>query len=115
MDLRVGLSRHAIRDDIIPGLFLRVFPSGARSFALDRMMRGRRRSDTLGGADTMTVPEARREARRLIADTATGDGGATRGCLRQWVPRPRGRHWKPRTREHGAGSSTGTSCPLSPT
>ncbi len=66
-----------IRDDIIPGLFLRAFPSGERSFALDRMTRGRRHFATLGSADTVTVPEARREARRLIAsfaDTATGDG-----------------------------------------
>ena len=28
--------RYDIRDDVIPGLFLRVFPTGARSFALDR-------------------------------------------------------------------------------
>ena len=67
-----------IRDDVIPGLFLRVFPSGARSFALDRMTRGRRRFATLSSTDTLTVPEARAEARRLIAafaDTATKDGG----------------------------------------
>ena len=29
--------RYDIRDDVIPGLFLRVFPTGARSFALDRI------------------------------------------------------------------------------
>ena len=59
--------RYDIRDDVIPGLFLRVFPSG-----------GRRRFATLGSADTLTIPEARAEARRLIAsfaDTAKTDGG----------------------------------------
>ncbi len=70
--------RYDIRDDVIPGLFLRVFPSGVRSFALDRMTRGRRRFATLGNADAMTIPEARREARRLIAsymEPATTDNG----------------------------------------
>ena len=70
--------RYDIRDDVIPGLFLRVFPTGARSFALDRMTRGRRRFATLGSADALTIPEARAEARRLIAsfaDTAKKDGG----------------------------------------
>ncbi len=40
-------------------------------------MRGRRRYATIGDAETMTVPEARREARRLIAtftETAKNDG-----------------------------------------
>ena len=102
--------RYDIRDDVIPGLFLRVFPSGSRSFALDRMTRGRRRFATLGSADTMTVPEARAEARRLIAsfaETAKKDGG----------PRTPGHpmdafaaefhdrqawHWKPTTHESNA-------------
>ena len=54
-----------IRDDVIPGLSLRVFPSGVRTFALSRMARGRRRYATIGSADTVT--EAQREARKLIA------------------------------------------------
>ena len=57
---RARKKRYDIRDDTIPGLFLRVFPSGARSFALDRMTCGRRRFATLGSTDTMTVSEARR-------------------------------------------------------
>ena len=59
--------RYDLRDDVIPGLSLRVFPTGARSFALDRMVRGRRRFATLSSADALTIPQARAEARRLIA------------------------------------------------
>ena len=55
----------AVRDDIVQGLILRVFPSGARTFAFDSMVRGLRRYATLGRADSMTIPEARREARIL--------------------------------------------------
>ena len=99
--------RYDIRDDVIPGLSLRVFPSGARSFALDRMTRGRRRFAILGSADTMTVPEARAEARKLIAaflDTAKNDNGPrTPGhpmddFAAEFLDR-QARHWKPRTRE----------------
>ena len=99
--------RYDIRDDVIPGLFLRVFPSGARSFALDRAARGRRRFATLGDANAMTIPEARAEARRLIAaftDTVRNGGGPrTPGqpmdaFAAEFLDR-QARHWKPATRE----------------
>ena len=104
-------SRYDIRDDVVTGLLLRVSPSGARSFALDRMVRGRRRHATIGDADAMTVPEARAEARRLIAaltETARNDGGPrTPGhpmdaFAAEFLQR-QARHWKPRTRETNAG------------
>ena len=59
--------KYDIWDDAISGLALRVGTSGHRSFFLRRTVHGRIRSATIGNADTMTVPEARREARRLIA------------------------------------------------
>ena len=99
--------RYDIRDDVIPGLFLRVFPSGARSFALDRAARGRRRFATLGDADAMTIPEARAEARRLIAaftETVRNDSGPrTPGhpmdaFAAEFLDRQAYR-WKPRTQE----------------
>ena len=102
--------RYDIRDDVIPGLTLRVFPSGARSFALARMTRGRRRYATIGDADAMTVPEARTEARRLIAaftETVKNDGGPkTPGhpmdaFAAEFLDR-QARHWKPRTLECNA-------------
>ena len=102
--------RYDIRDDVIPGLFLRVFPTGAHSFALDRMTRGRRRFATLGSADALTIPEARAEARRLIAsfaDTAKKDRGPrTPGhpmdaFAAEFLDR-QARHWKPATLESNA-------------
>ena len=102
--------RYDIRDDVIPGLFLRVFPTGARSFALDRMTRGHRRFATLGSADALTIPEARAEARRLIAsfaDTAKKDGGPRtpgrpmEAFAAEFLDR-QARHWKPRTLESNA-------------
>jgi len=97
--------RYDIRDDVIPGLSLRVFPSDARRFALARMARGRRRYATIGDADAMTIPEARAEARRLIAaftETVKNDGGPrTPGhpmdaFAAEFLDR-QARHWKPRT------------------
>jgi len=103
--------RYDIRDDAIPGLTLRVFPSGARSFRLETTLRGRRRFATIGDAASMTVPEARREARRLIAaftETVKNDGGPrTPGhpmdtFAAEFLDR-QARHWKPQTRETNAG------------
>ena len=59
--------KYDVWDDVISGLGLRVGTSGHRSFFLRRTVRGRIRSATIGSADTMTVPQARAEARRLIA------------------------------------------------
>jgi len=103
-------TRYDIRDDVIPGLSLRVFPSGARRFALARMARGRRRYATIGDADAMTIPEACAEARRLIAaftDTVKNDGGPrTPGhpmdaFAAEFLDR-HARHWKPKTQECNA-------------
>ncbi len=97
--------RFEVRDDAVPGLVLRVFPSGARSFTLETTARGRRRYATLGDADAMTVPEARREARRLIAafTHSVKNDGAPRtpghpmdAFAAEFLDR-QARHWKPAT------------------
>ena len=54
-------NKYDVWDDVISGLALRVGTSGHRSFFLRRTVRGRIRSATIGNADTMTVPEARRD------------------------------------------------------
>ncbi|MCY4003052.1 MAG: Arm DNA-binding domain-containing protein [Rhodospirillales bacterium] len=113
--------RHDIRDDVVPGLALRVYPSGARTFTLASMVRGRRRYATIGDAQAMTVPEARREARRLIV-------GYTEPAVRHDGPRSPGYpmtafagefldrqapRWKPKTLKPTPPSCVGTSCPPS--
>ena len=60
-------TKYEVRDDVVSGLALAVQPTGVRTFFLARMVRGRRRYATVGSADAMTIPEAQREARRLIA------------------------------------------------
>ena len=38
-------------DDVVSGLILRVYPSGARTFTLESMMRGRGRYATIGSTE----------------------------------------------------------------
>ena len=99
--------RQDIRDDVVAGLLIRVFPSGARTFTLERSVRGRRHYANLGDANTMTIPQARREARRLIAGftepTKQGNGPRTPGhpmtaFAEEFLERQAHR-WKPRTRD----------------
>ena len=103
--------RHDIYDDVISGLALRVYPSGSRTFYLTRMVHGRRRYATLGDANTLTVPEARCEARQLIASffepVTANSGPRTPGhpmtaFAEEFLER-HSRHWKPATRETNAG------------
>ena len=96
---------YEVRDDVITGLGLSIQPTGVRTFFLARMARGRRRYARIGDADTMSVSDARREARRVIASyiepVKTGNGPRTPGhpmtefaveFLERYA-----RHWKPRT------------------
>lgn len=70
--------KYDVWDDVVSGLGLRVGTSGHRSFFLRRSVRGRIRSATIGSADTLTVPEVRHEARKLLAtfiEPARNDNG----------------------------------------
>ena len=102
--------KYVIRDDTITGLGLAVQPSGVKTFFLARMVRGRRRYARIGDAETMTVPEARREARRLVASyiepVNTDNGPRTSGhpmteFADEFLERY-ARHWKPVTLENSA-------------
>ena len=98
---------YKVRDDIVSGLGMAIQPSGTRTFFVARMVRGQRRYATIGDADAITVPEARREARRLIASyiepARKESGPRTPGhpmtvFAGEFLER-HGRHWKPRTVE----------------
>ena len=99
--------RYDIRDDVVTGLILRVLPGGTRAYTLERAVHGRRRYANLGDAATLTVPQARREARKHIASftepAKVGIGPRTPGhaitaFAEEFLDRQAHR-WKPRTRE----------------
>ena len=107
---RARARKFEIRDDIVIGLGLTIQPSGVRTFFLTRMVHGRRRFSTIGSADFLTIPEARREARRLIASyiepAKTDSGPRTPGhpmteFAGEFLDR-QARIWKPRTQETNA-------------
>ncbi len=92
--------KYDVWDDVISGLGLRVGTSGNRSFFVRRSVRGRIRSATIASADTLTVPEARREARRLLATfphRPRARGRVVRRC-QQGPARASSRSAKPRVR-----------------
>ena len=100
-----------IWDEVISGLGLRIGPSGHRAFFLRRKLpAGRVRSITLGNAEGMSVAEARREARRVLAtlldepDDRRGPrypGHPMSGFAEEFLERY-ARHWKPATLESSA-------------
>ena len=100
-------TKFEVRDDEVSGLVLAIQPTGVRTYFLSRIVRGRRRYATIGSADAMTIPEARRESRRLIASyiepAKTESGPRTPGhpmtaFAEQFLDRQAHR-WKPRTLE----------------
>ena len=102
--------KYEVRDDVVSGLALSIQATGVRTFFLARTVRGRRCYATVGSADAMTIPEARREARRLIASYIepgkTDNGPRTPGhpmtdFAAEFLERY-ARHWKPSTLEASA-------------
>ena len=102
--------KYDVWDDVISGLGLRVGVSGHRSFFLRRHVRGRVRSATIGGADTMSVPEARREARKRLAtfieparkDSGPRTPGHPMDAFAEEFLERYARLWKPRTLANSA-------------
>ena len=102
--------KYDVWDDVISGLGLRVGTSGHRSFFLRRTVRGRIRSATIGNAESLTVPEARREARKLLVTFIDPARNDTRprtpshpmdAFAGDFLDRY-ARHWKPSTLENSA-------------
>ena len=107
---RPRATRYKVRDGLVSGLALTIRPTGVRTYFLSRMVCGRRGYATIGRAEAMTIPEARRDARRLIASyiepAKTDNGTRTPGhpitdFAAEFLDR-QARHWKPKTRETNA-------------
>lgn len=69
--------RDEYRDEALPGLWLRVSAAGAKTYAvLARAKGGALERVTIGTADKITPELARRQAKQIIADLATGTSHA---------------------------------------
>lgn len=66
--------RSEYRDELLPAFFLRVSPSGPRTFGVAyNTPSGRRRRYTIGNAARTSLAAARGVARRVLADVVKGD------------------------------------------
>ena len=105
--------KYSVWDDRISGLGVCIYPSGVRSFFLRRQLpNGRVRSITFGPVDRISLPEARKEARRvlptLLDEPEDGRGPRYPGRLmdafaEEFLQRY-ARHWKPNTLESSANA-----------
>ena len=76
--LRPREREYTVWDSKVPGLGVRVRPSGGRSYVLLRDVGGRSKRVSIGPVSTMTVAEARREclARQASPEPDSVNGGA---------------------------------------
>ncbi|MCG2639426.1 MULTISPECIES: site-specific integrase [Bradyrhizobium] len=71
------------KDDALPGLYLRVQPSGAKSYAVKYSRRGKSQTVTIGRVETWNASQARAEAKQLLAAVNRGiDPAADRAARR---------------------------------
>ncbi|WP_433769361.1 phage integrase [Pseudomonas putida] len=89
--LPTELKAYRVHDTVQPGLFIRVLPSGHKSYMVTW---GRNKNATLGRVGVMTLDQARTEAARYLADAhehgeplaiTQGRKGATLPSLRQFI------------------------------
>ena len=109
---RTRRTKYCVWDEGISGLGVCIHPSGVRSFVLRRRLPdGRVRSVTLGRVGRMSVPEARHQARRTLAEWLE-DPRPRRGPRYPGLPMTDfaeeflerySRHWKPGTLRSSAG------------
>jgi len=69
-------ARREIPDGLLPGFYLIVQPSGAKSFAVRYRHAGKTRKVTVGNADALTLADARDMGRDLLRDAAKGQDPA---------------------------------------
>lgn len=66
-------SRFVLWDDEIKGFGLRIYPNGTKSFILSYRHNGRKRLITIGQYGALTLDQARKEAKKHVVETITGD------------------------------------------
>ena len=72
-----------VEDDALPGFYLRVQPSGAKSYAVKYSRRGKSQTVTIGRVNTWNASQARAEAKQLLAAVNRGiDPAADRAARR---------------------------------
>lgn len=59
-------------DTELTGLFVRVYYTGKKQYAVQYTAQGKRRRVVLGSADVLTLTEARQQARAILGDVARG-------------------------------------------
>ncbi len=59
-------------DSAVPGLGLRIYPSGKKAFLVSYRIRGRKRRMALGAYGAITLDQARRQARRVLVQVQEG-------------------------------------------
>ena len=102
--------KYDVWDDVISGLGLRVGVSGTALSSCAGTCAGAFAPATIGGADTMSVPEARREARKLLAtfieparkDSGPRTPGHPMDAFAEEFLERYARLWKPRTLANSA-------------
>ena len=72
---RVSDFRDAGGRDSVPGLFLRVYPTGGKHFHLDYRVQGKRLTARIGAYGTITLEKAREIARATVAQARAHEHG----------------------------------------
>lgn len=84
-----GPARREIPDGLLPGLFLIVQPSGAKSWAVRYRHGGKSRKVTLGTANVLSLPEAREAGREALRAVVGGaDPAAMKKAARKAASDP---------------------------
>ena len=76
--LKPRKKEYSVRDCEIHGFGVRVWPSGKKRYFIHFQRQQQRRWKTIGNADDMTLAEARKQTRAIVANATSGDGILTK-------------------------------------